>query len=210
MAQPPDLSREALQTDTRSLALARWLSQALNPFVSGVACYLIISLFAPIDLFAGLGWAALALAIQLTPSIALYTIRRRQGIYSDADVSVREERNEIYVVGSISVLIAIAVLIAAGAPAPYLAMTIGIFGLGIICGIINLIWKISMHSSAIASLATVALIYSAILGIVFWICALAVGWARIRTRNHTPLQVLGGLTVAAVVMTISFSLVGTA
>jgi membrane-associated phospholipid phosphatase len=210
MAQPPNIAREAPTSESRSLALARFLSQALNPLVTGIASYIIISIFSPVDLLTGLAWSALAVTIQLVPAMVLYSIRMKQGIYSDADVSVRQERNEIYLVGTISVLIAIAALISLGAPAPYLAIAVGTLGLGLSCGIVNLLWKISMHAAGVASLATVGLLYSAGLGVALWIVALAVGWARIRTRNHTPLQVLAGLAVASIVMTASFSLIGTA
>src|SRR3712207_8306763 len=57
----------------------------------------------------------------------------------------------------------------------------------------SLFWKISAHSSSIGATATVALLYSRPLGVLLWACAIAVGWARVRTRNHTPMQVLAGL-----------------
>jgi len=38
-----------------------------------------------------------------------------------------------------------------------------------------------------------------------WLCALAVGWARVRTRNHTTLQVIAGLVVAAAIISVSFA-----
>ena len=42
------------------------------------------------------------------------------------------------------------------------------------------------------SLATVATIYLGRVGLIVWLCAVIVGWARIRTGNHTVLQVLTG------------------
>jgi membrane-associated phospholipid phosphatase len=83
-----------------------------------------------------------------------------------------------------------------------------VLALGLIGGVINLFWKISVHAASIASLATVALLYSRNLGIALWVCALAVGWARVRTGNHTPLQVLAGFLCAATVVLIVFQLVG--
>ncbi len=205
MRQQPKLSGETLDSDemeSRSLLLARLLSQIFNPVFATVAAYLLIGLQTPDE--AGLAWFGGIIVIQTVPSLAYYLVRLRQGRFSDADVSVRHERNELYIFGTISVLLTIVLLLALGAPRPFLALTVGMLGIGIICGLVNLIWKISMHGAAIGALATLALIYSNILGIVFWICAVAVAWARVRTRNHTPGQVIAGLAVAAVTITVSF------
>jgi membrane-associated phospholipid phosphatase len=40
-----------------------------------------------------------------------------------------------------------------------------------------------------------------------WATAALVGWARVRTRNHTPRQVIAGFAVAALVMSGAFALV---
>jgi len=56
-------------------------------------------------------------------------------------------------------------------------------------------------------MATVTWLFAPLLGIALWLCALAVGWARVRTRNHTPLQVLSGFAVAVSVVLIVFRLV---
>lgn len=205
MRRQPELSGETLNSDemeSRSLLLARVLSQIFNPVFVTVAAYLLVG-FQTLD-EAGLAWVGGIIAFQTAPSVLYYLVRLRQGGFSDADVSVRHERNELYVFGTVSVLLTIALLLVLGAPRPFLALTIGMLGIGIICGLVNLIWKISMHGAAIGALATLALIYSSMLGIVFWICAAAVAWARVRTRNHTLGQVIAGLAVAAMVVTVSF------
>lgn len=205
MRQQPELSGDALDSnemESRSLLLARLLSQIFNPVFVTIAAYLLIGLQTPDE--AGLAWFGGIIAVQTVPSLVYYLVRLRQGRFSDADVSVRHERNELYIFGTVSVLLTIVLLLALDAPRPFLALTVGMLGIGIICGLINLSWKISMHGAAIGALATLALIHSHILGIVFWICAAAVAWARVRTRNHTPGQVIAGLAVAAVVVVASF------
>jgi len=64
------------------------------------------------------------------------------------------------------------------------------------------------HSASIAATATVALLFWQGLGLLLWLCALAVGWARVRTGNHTPLQVLAGFLSALIVVLVVFQLVG--
>ncbi len=210
MAQQPDTPTDVLETEDLGrpdLVLARLISQIFHPVFVAVACYLIVSYYTPLPIGTSLMWALIVIGLQIMPSMIIYIIRRRHGAYSDSDVSVRHERNEMYGYGSVAVLAAIAVLMLLGVPRPFLALAIAILAMGVVCGVVNLFWKISMHATAVGSLAMVALIYSRDLGIVLWLCALAVGWARVRTRNHTPLQVLAGLCVAATLMLVSFSLI---
>jgi membrane-associated phospholipid phosphatase len=105
------------------------------------------------------------------------------------------------------VLVGLLILTPLGLPRPFIALLLCAFIIGVVNSVINLSWKISVHATAIASMATVTLLFAPMLGIVFWLCALAVGWARVRTRNHTPLQVLGGFAVAISVVMIVFRLV---
>jgi membrane-associated phospholipid phosphatase len=142
------------------------------------------------------------------PPTIFYYARLRQGAYADEDVSVREQRHELYMFGFCWVLIATPILGYLGAPRPFLALMICALALGLINGGINLFWKISAHATAIASTATIALLYSSSLGAVLWAVALMVGWARVRTRNHTPMQVLGGFCSAALVILVVFQFFG--
>jgi membrane-associated phospholipid phosphatase len=73
-----------------------------------------------------------------------------------------------------------------------------------VCMLINFRWKISVHSASIASLSTLATLFFQSLGIALWLCAIIVGWARIRTGNHTPLQVLAGWGVALTGVLLAF------
>jgi len=142
------------------------------------------------------------------PPTAFYTIRLRQGAYGDEDVSIRQQRNELYVFGFVWLVVASAALIPLGLPYALLAVLVVALTQGVIGGIINLFWKISVHAASVATAATVAIVYMRTLGIILWICAVAVGWARVRTNNHTPLQVLMGFLIAATTVFVVFQFFG--
>jgi membrane-associated phospholipid phosphatase len=203
---PDELAPEVI--DGPSLAFARWLSRIFSPPLVVIASYLLIAYVQPEPFSHGASWVLLTLLVQMLPTSVLYLYRRRTGQYRDADVSVRHERNELYLLGSLSVVVSILVLNGLNAPPVYRAMAICTLGLGLACGLVNLFWKISMHGTAIGTLATIGAIIAPTLGAVLWIIALAVGWARVRTRNHSPLQVLAGLVLSAVVTLSAFSLFG--
>ena len=212
MARQPNIPREAYEIeslDSRSYALARFLSRLFNPIMLNIVSFLIVGLAALSTPAEGLKWAGLCILVLIVPPTTFYYIRLRQGVYSDEDVSIRQQRNELYLIGFVWVLISLAILSFVGVPRPFLALMIGALAMGLVGGLINLFWKISAHSSAVASAATIALLYWRPLGIVLWACAIAVGWARVRTRNHTPLQVLAGFVCAATIVLVVFGLVGT-
>jgi membrane-associated phospholipid phosphatase len=134
------------------------------------------------------------------PVLVLYRFRMRQGRYSDPDMSRRSDRNEVYALGAVSMLTAVVVMRYYGAPLAIVQLALDFFLIGAVCGVVNVWWKISMHASAIAAVATIATMQSRSLGIVLWLTAAAVAWARLHTRNHTPGQVAAGTILATVVV----------
>jgi membrane-associated phospholipid phosphatase len=208
MAQQREFTSDELSEDTLAPPrLARTISIVFSPPFVAIATYLFVAFAEPQPFLVGLGWALLTIVIQMLPGSILYFYRRKRGQYSDADVSRRQDRNELYLVGACAVLASVFILDWLHAPRPLEALAIGTLALGVLCGLINVFWKISMHAATIASLATITALYAAPIGAVLWVCALAVGWARVKTRNHTPMQVLAGLIAAAVMMYTSFTLV---
>jgi hypothetical protein len=103
--------------------LALGLSKYVSPFSALVTGH-ILAAIAVGNARVGWGWSVLSLLIQLMPAMALYRIRLRQGRYSDPDMSRRSDRNEMYIVGGISLLTSVVVLYLADAPAPVLALAI--------------------------------------------------------------------------------------
>lgn len=183
--------------------LALGLSKYVSPFSALVTGH-ILAAIAVGNARVGWGWSVLSLLIQLMPAMALYRIRLRQGRYSDPDMSRRSDRNEMYIVGGISLLTSVVVLYLADAPAPVLALAISYTLIAVASGVVNMWWKISMHASAIAAVATLATMQSRSLGAVFWLIVLAVAWSRLHTRNHTRGQVVAGTLLATTVVYVMY------
>jgi membrane-associated phospholipid phosphatase len=210
MAHPRELSSDELSEEVlepRRLALARMISIIFSPPFVAIATYVFVAFAEPQPLLVGLGWALLTMFIQMFPATLLYFYRRKRGEYSDADVSRRQDRNELYVLGACAIFISVLVLQWLNAPRSLEALAIGTLALGISCGLVNMFWKISMHAATIAACATITGLYAVPIGAVMWVCALAVGWARVKTQNHTPMQVIAGFAAAAIAMFTSFTLV---
>jgi membrane-associated phospholipid phosphatase len=210
MSHQTDLSAEALRRGAmpgRGYAVARVISQVLHPVILGVVSIFIVSLLG-VAPRAGIVWALVCSFLQVVPPTLFFTWRLRQGAYTDDDVSVRSQRNELYLFGIGNLAVGLLILWLLQAPTPILAMITAAILISVTAWLINLAWKISVHASSMGSTATLAAIYSTPLGVLFWVCAVALGWARVRTRNHTPAQVVAGIALATVCVLATFRAYG--
>jgi membrane-associated phospholipid phosphatase len=177
--------------------VARAISQILHPVVLSLVSIFVVGLFAVTAQNRGLYWAAFCALLQVVPPTIFFTIRLRQGAYSDEDISQRHQRNELYIFGFLTVLVGIGVLAMMDAPRIFVALLISAALINVLCWLINLFWKISVHSASMGSCATLATLFVPPFGIFMWLCAIVLSWARVRTRNHSPLQVVAGMALAS-------------
>ncbi len=179
--------------------IGRLLSQIFHPIVNSVASFLAVGAlagdFADTRLL-GIGWALLCIALLILPTTVYFYYRYIRGDFSDEDVSRRQQRHGLYMFSLGAIILASLALYALSVPAVFLRLIGAAIGIVVICMLVNFVWKISVHSASIATLATICAKVSLPLGVFFWLVALAVGWARIRTGNHTLLQVIAGWAVA--------------
>jgi membrane-associated phospholipid phosphatase len=212
MAQERNMTAEARARGAvpgRGYELGRKISNIFHPILLTLATFFIAG-FAAVGGSNGLAWAALCTVIQVVPGTLFYLIRKRQGAFTDEDVSVRQQRNELYLFSFATLAVGAGALWLMGAPPVFQALLVSGLVMNVTCWLINLAWKISVHAASISSTATIALLLVPPLGAALWLCAGLVGWARVRTRNHTPTQVLAGWAVAAAAVLISFRIFGVA
>lgn len=194
----------------RSYRFGRIISQIFHPTINGFAAFLLVGAMAPglPSLRYGLTWAAICIATIIIPPALYFYLRLFRGDFSDDDVSRRSERTGLYIAALLSTVVGSLVLYQFGVPFVFLRLVLAASGVTLVCMLVNFRWKISVHSASIATLSTLATLFLQSAGIVLWICAIAVGWARIRTGNHTPLQVLAGWGVAIAGVLLAF-MIGT-
>ncbi|RRR72466.1 MAG: phosphatase PAP2 family protein [Candidatus Viridilinea halotolerans] len=200
------LSRGAIPG--RGYRLARLISQILHPIPLALISLITIGTFGIETLREGFLWALVTACLQIIPPMIFFVVRLRQGAYTDDDVSDRTQRNELYFFGIINLLVGLLLLNLFDAPLPFRALVAAAALVSAIAWAINLTWKISVHAASMGSTATIAAIYYEPLGLMLWICAIILGWARVRTRNHTPMQVIAGLALATVGVLVTFMAFG--
>lgn len=151
-------------------------------------------------------WTVLSIVIVNLPMAILLFWGVRSGKYSDASVSIREQRTSIYAVGGACLVILLAVLVIGKAPVVIIACLISAVIATALGYWINRYTKLSLHSAAMAGCTAVLLWTAPLIGVIMAIFAPLVGWARIRLKHHTPVQILIGWMVSMICVFVVFQL----
>lgn len=189
---------------SRSYGFGLLISRIFHPVFMNMLMFLIVGYFTGATRLQGIAWAFACVVVLVVPPALFFNWRMRQGAYSDEDVSVRQQRTELYLFGIATVAVGMVVLMLLGLPKPFVALLVSALVLGVLGVAINSFWKISVHGGSVAATATVAALYSPELAILLWLGALAVAWARVRTGNHTPMQVGAGMLLSSIVVLLVF------
>jgi len=185
---------------------AVWISNIFHPLLIVIPTLIIAMVQRGSTLTQALAWTALTIGVVNLPMAVLVIYGVRSGRYSDASVSIREQRTSIYVVGGSCLVLLLVILIVGKAPAVITACLVSAVLSTGISFVINRYTKLSLHSAAMAGCATVLLMTAPILGVVMAAFAPLVAWARIRLKHHTPVQILIGWMVPMVCVIVIFYL----
>ena len=152
-------------------------------------------------------WTVLSIAIVNLPMALLLFWGVRSGKYSDASVSIREQRTSIYAVGGTCLVILLSVLIIGKAPPVIIACLISAVIATVVGYWVNRYTKLSLHSAAMAGCTAVLLWTAPLIGVIMAVFAPLVGWARIHLKHHTPAQILIGWMLSMICVFVVFILV---
>ena len=143
-----------------------------------------------------LKWSSIAVAMGVMPVVIGVIYLLKQGKLDEIFISVREQRTKIYILGTFSASVGCAALVFMNAPEILVAVFATGLSTAIIFTLINLWWKISIHTALMAASATImVLLYG-------WIAAAVVAlvpltaWARIELEYHSLAQAVSGALLA--------------
>ncbi len=186
-------------TSLNRLQIAKGVSLVLHPFlISPLAIVLVLYLDGG-SLWAALGWAILCAAFVVAP--AIFYIRRRLKMrqYTDADISLREQRHSLYIFGSSCVILCFIVLLWLEAPKLLIISFVAAMSSLAAFTLITRFWtKISIHAGVLAGVTTVVSFYSWALIPFLVLSTILVSWSRIVLGHHTWRQILLGWGVAII------------
>jgi len=174
------------------------VSLVSHPFIVVIPTMVIAIVQQGDSLWGALFWTMLSVCVVILRLVFFVYSGVRSGRYSDPSISMREQRQSLYIIAGLLLVLLLAILILGNAPLILIACLVSAI-LTIVVGLaINTrMTKLSLHSIGMAGCATVLILTVPILGLVMALFAPLVGWARIRLRHHTPFQILVGWMVAA-------------
>jgi membrane-associated phospholipid phosphatase len=198
--------QEMAQRLPRRLRVARLVGELLSPPPILVILALVVAWdTSPTPAMAVL-WGGIAAVFASVLPYALILRGVRRGRLSDKNISLREQRIRFGVVAITSILIGLALLAAFDAPAEMVALQASI-AVGVACGwVITLWWKISVHAAIAAGAATVLTLVFGTALLAAWALVALIAWSRVQVGDHTPAQVLAGVTLGVVVNATNFPL----
>jgi membrane-associated phospholipid phosphatase len=183
---------------------AEFISRVFHPLLIVIPTMILAMVQLGSTLGESIFWTVLAVLIVNLPMALLLLLGVRSGKYSDASVSIREQRTSVYTVGGICLVILLAILIIFNAPIVLIACLISAVIATALGFWINRYTKLSLHSAAMAGCTAVMLWTAPWLGGIMLLFAPIVGWSRIHLKHHTPAQILIGWTVAMVSVFVIF------
>jgi len=186
--------------------LARIFSTVCNPFVTSLALFVILA--AVRSRTTADFWILLfnsAFFTSIGPMFYVFWLYAT-GRISDLDMSIRAERERVFVVFVIFFALGTIDLWLIGAPAIITASMAGYAVSSLVVQWITRYWKISTHALGItAPLIALCVLYGT-RPLPFLVLIPIVCWARVYLRAHTVLQVLAGVGLATVSTVVVFRL----
>ena len=192
----------------RRKRLAKLTSNILNPFLVSFAMIILLSLKSTSSPFDALKWALILIAFSILPVFAVIILLVRRQKLEGIFISVRRQRNKIYILASACAITGSIILFYLGAPLILMAAFVSGLSSIVIFMCINLLWKISIHAAFIAASVTVLIVLYGSAGAITAMLVLPVAWARIELEHHSPAQVTIGALLAMAIVVVVFYLFG--
>lgn len=186
---------------------ARVLTELLAPAVIAGVMPLIVAGIATRSVAKTLIWGSATLFFTAAVPYFVIWLGVSKGRLTDRHVGVRQQRRGPIVAGFASVLVGVVALSALSAPRDLVVLAVVLLGVIVAVGSVNIaFWKVSAHAAVAAASSMVLIIMIGSWALPTILLVAAVGWSRVRVRDHTPAQVIvgagAGAIIAASVLTI--------
>ena len=183
-----------------SQKIARVVSNILNPFL---VCFITVVLLVThtVDSFSSAArWTAIALVFSVIPVFAFILVQVRRKKLDSIFPEGQGQRRVIYALASAISALGYVMMLRFSAPRLLAVSFLAGMLTVIVFMLINLYWKISLHTAFISAASVVlTVVYGAGAAWLFAILPV-IGWSRLTLKLHTLTQVIVGAVLAAVIV----------
>ncbi len=172
--------------------LAELISRWIDPRYLVGPVVLVAALRGTASLIEAAGWTLLTLATAVLPLLAFIAVQTRQSAFADDQVPEQHLRNQVYLVGNACLLVCLLILALLRAPRSLVTLLLAMLTSNAVATGLNLRWKVSVHTGAVAGAAVSLLAMAGPLALPLLVLIPLVGWTRVALRRHTLGQVIAG------------------
>jgi membrane-associated phospholipid phosphatase len=184
---------------------ARIISALGSPFVLSAFCFIALGIRAG-DATRCAETVAVCLLFAVILPLAIVTRYSLKFNNKDGDIERREDRKKPLLAGVLCYLICLALLYALNGADLLTVMLLCYMVSTALVGIVSLRWKISVHATGVVGPSIgMAVAYPPYGGLLILLLPM-VAWSRYVQRKHTPMQLLAGAALGAVVTLTLFRL----
>lgn len=188
--------------------IARLTTNVLNPFLVAVGMIALLSFSSNPSASDAIKWSLILTAFSLFPVFAVVLFLLHNGKLDDFFIKARRQRNQIYLLSAACAIAGSIILTRLGAPLVLLASFVAALAAIVVFMLINLRWKISVHTAFIAASATILIVLFGYAGAVSAALVPPTAWARVELDHHSPAQAVTGALLASMIVVVVFYFFG--
>lgn len=189
---------------TWDLKVAHWVSNSASPPLTALYAILLVSFIIATPM--GWFWAATNIIVGILLPVLFVLWLQHRGTISDFEIYYRQQRTlpYLFMIGC-SFIVLLAMWLGA-APRLYCLLIATSLVETVLMFIVNLRWKISGHTAAMASFTMVVSFLASAFTLPAWIVLPVVAWSRIHLHKHTLAQTIAGAMLSIILFSVSFYL----
>jgi len=188
--------------------IANLTSIVINPFAVSFATIVLLSFESTSTVRNALRWSGVMTGVSVLPIFLVILHHARTGRLDGILDATRPQRKAVYVLTSVCAVTGYILLRLWHAPLLLQASFVGGLAGTVIFMLINLRWKISLHTGFTAAMTAIMVMLYGRAGVLVISLVLLIGWARIELRRHSVGEVTAGALVGSLVVVAVFQIYG--
>lgn len=190
------------------MRIARSISIILSPIVISLPLIALVAFYHERNRLMALLYTAITLLFTSIGPLLYILVGVRRGKFSDMDVSMRSQRSGPFLFTILSALVALFMLAVFHGPRDLDTLLLIMIVSGVVMMMTTFWWKISIHTSSLASAATILTALYGVIMLPLFVLVALVGWSRVVLRRHTIAQVIAGSVLSTILATVILLLRG--
>jgi membrane-associated phospholipid phosphatase len=174
--------------------IAAWISLMAHPLIT-ISIFILVVMFSYEAFNKALFISFLLVGGVIIPSTIRNYLKTKNGEYTNFDVSVRSQRNSMYIFAiTLLVIISGVLFVTKQSEGLFFGALFALFLL-IVSYLVNFFIKCSGHVSLTIYLAFLIMPINLLLGISVLLFSGLIGWSRVELKRHTPKEVYTGAII---------------